>query len=238
MTSLQRDKRFSSLFISSKFLFFWTKGDVRDDFAALDTLLPHADAGYFEPWLGAMFRDPDTGRLNGARAAHALLKMINVSRAQPTKSITFKSGPGPCVGYVAGELGCTWPFANGTPPVPNGWNGTPRIPDKLRAAAAHLLTFPLAAFLCAAGPAWHIDYGWGYEVNHFVPGLPTSHALAGQPDLQSYAPDQWYPDLLRAPGTPRGECVYDPATKIFRRNWTGVAVTLSVDTETATLDWV
>ena len=68
---------------------------------------------------------------------------------QPTKGLAFKSGPGPCIGYIAGLLGCTWPNKDGTPWVPNGWNGTPKTDEEMRAAAASLITFPLATFLCA-----------------------------------------------------------------------------------------
>ena len=121
-------------------------GIVRDDFTALDTLLPHASSGYFEPWLGPMFRNVVTGQLNATLAAHALMKMINVSKTQPTKGMTFKTGPGPCVGYIAGELGCTWPFPNHTTaPVPNAWNGTPLTDGERRDAAAKLITFPLVS---------------------------------------------------------------------------------------------
>ena len=117
--------------------------------------------------------------------------MINISREQPDKGVTFKAGPGPCVGYVAGLLGCTWPFTNGSKNVPNGWNGTPTTAAAMRAAAGRLITFPLATFLCAAGPKWHIDYTWGYEVNHFVPNANGTAGIAGQPGLPSYVPDGW-----------------------------------------------
>tara|TARA_B110000208_G_scaffold90349_1_gene113848 strand:+ start:6004 stop:7356 length:1353 start_codon:yes stop_codon:yes gene_type:complete len=213
-------------------------GSVRDDYTALDVLLPHASAGYAEPWLSSMYRNTTTGKLNEAYVTHGLLRMINVSREQPTRGITFKSGPGPCVGYVAGLLGCTWPFANGTTkPVPNGWNGTPKTAAAMREAAAKLITFPLATFLCAAGPKWNLDYTWGYEVNHFVPGEKGTHALAGQPNLASYAPDDWYPDLLKAPGTPLEECEFDEKTSTFRREWSGVSVSLNVRNETAVIHW-
>ena len=49
-----------------------------------------------EPWLGSMFRDTVTGKLNETRAAHAINKMINVSKTQPTKGMAFKNGPGKC----------------------------------------------------------------------------------------------------------------------------------------------
>ena len=215
-----------------------TSGTYRDDFAALDTLLPHASAGYCEPWLSAPYRNTTTGALDAPYTTHALLKMINASRAQPDRGVAFKIGPGPCVGYVAGQdLGCTWPFANGTKAEPNKMNGTPPTAEGRRAAAAKLITFPLATFLCAAGPLWHLDYTWGYTVNDFVPNDNATGAFPGQPKLQSNAPDGWYPDLLQAPGTPLGECAYDSATQSFSREWSGVFVTLSMANETAEIRW-
>jgi hypothetical protein len=216
-----------------------SKGVPRDDFAALDTLLPHASAGYVEPWLSAPYRDATTGALDAPYATHALQRMINVSREQPTRAITFKAGPGPCVGYIAGQdLGCTWPFANGTTkPVPNKMNGTPQTAAERRVAAAELITFPLATFLCAAGASWHLDYTWGYSANDFVPNDVATGAFPGQPQLQSNVPDGWYPDLLRAPGTPLGDCTYDSATQTFHREWTGVSVRLCMADETAEIRW-
>ena len=107
----------------------------------------------------------------------------------------------------------------------------------MRSAAAELIAFPLATFLCAANSKWHLDFTWGYETNHFVPGDPITHALAGQPNLQSYAPDGWWPDLLKPPGTPLGECTFEEASGVFRREWSGVSVYLNVQTETARLHW-
>jgi hypothetical protein len=136
-------------------------GVPTDDLDAVENLLPHASSGYFEPWLsGSHYRNLTTGKLNVAAVSHVLLRMINTSKTQPNKGMTFKSGVGPCVGYIAGqEEGCTWPFANhSTPPVPNKMNGTPQTATERRAAASALITFPLATFLCAAGPKWHFDY--------------------------------------------------------------------------------
>jgi hypothetical protein len=189
-------------------------------------------------WLNGDYRNGTTGQLNVARTVHALLKMINASKTQPDKGVTFKAGPGPCVGYVAGYIGCTWPFLNkSTAPASNQMNGTPLSDGARREAAAKLITFPLATFLCAAGPLWHLDYTWGYETEYFVPGVGETHALAGQPRLISDVPDGWYPALLEAPGTPLGECTYDAATSTFAREWSGVSVSLNVQAETATLVW-
>ena len=122
--------------------------------------------------------------------------------------------------------------------MPNGWNGTPQTPAELRAAAGKLITFPLATFLCAANANWHLDFTWGYEIQHFVPGDPTTHAVPGQPHLQSMVPDDWYPELRKPPGTPLGECQHDGTTGTFRREWSGVSVFLdTVREETAELRW-
>jgi hypothetical protein len=75
------------------------------------------------------------------------------------------------------------------------------------------------------------------QVNYFVPGDPTTHAFPGQPNLQSLAPDGWWPELLRAPGTPLGECAYDATSGVFSREWSGVSVSLNVRDETAVLTW-
>ena len=66
----------------------------------------------------------------------------NVSRTQPTRGIVFKSGPGPCVGYIAGLLGCTWPNSNGQKNVPNAWNGTPKTDEEMRAVRKEPKFFP------------------------------------------------------------------------------------------------
>jgi hypothetical protein len=140
-----------------------TKGASRDDLLALDTLLPHADVGYYEGWMSGKFRNSTTSKLNASYTTHTMKKMINVSKMQPTKGMAFKLGPGPCIGYIAGQdLGCTWPFANGTKSTENKMNGTPQTPEQRRAAAAKLITFLLATFLCVAGPKWHLDYTWWY----------------------------------------------------------------------------
>ena len=221
-------------------LHYNSRGKVTDDIASLDTELPYGSSGYFEPWLGYSYRpDRTTGKLDATLATHALLRMINASTTQPTKGVAFRAGPGPCVGFIGGQaIGCTWPFANhSTPPVPNEMNGTPETTEARRAAAAKLITFPLATFLCAAGPKWHFDYGWGYAINDFVPGQGPNSTIAGQPKMQSNVPDNWYPELLRAPGTPSGPCVHNAATSTFSREWSGVSVKLSMATETAVLTW-
>ena len=49
---------------------------VRDDYNALQTLLPHASAGYHEPWLSGEYRNATTGHLDASRVTHGLLAFI------------------------------------------------------------------------------------------------------------------------------------------------------------------
>jgi hypothetical protein len=44
-------------------------------------------------------------------------------------------------------------------------------------------------------------------------------------------------DLLKAPGTPAGECEYNEETRTFSREWSGVSVSLSLENETAMVSW-
>ena len=94
-------------------------------------------------------------------------------------------------------------------------------------------------FLCAAGSHWKFCYAYSYNVQSYAPGDPASpnHTLAGQPLQPSWVPDDWYPLLKKAPGTPLHECVYDSATQTFRREWTGVSVSLSMRDETSVITW-
>jgi hypothetical protein len=40
-----------------------------------------------------------------------------------------------------------------------------------------------------------------------------------------------------SPGTPLGPCTYDAATETFARDWSGVSVSLDMNTETAEFKW-
>ena len=192
------------------------------DYVALDTLLPHADSGYFEPWLGGSFRDA-AGKLNASKASHALLKLINHSTAWPDKGVTMRASP-------AGD-------------VPSSGGGVVSLhtadPAVLRENATKKLGFPLATFLCAANAHWKLCYAYSYDLESYVPGDPASsnHTVAGQPLLHSWVPDDWYPELRRPPGTPLAACTYDSATQTFRREWSGVSVSLNMARETADIRW-
>ena len=194
------------------------------DYAGLETLLPHADATYFEPWLGGPYRDPTTGKLNASMASHALLKMINASTTQPNKGVIFRASPSNSVSSGGGEGSGDLHTAD---------------PAELRANATKNIGFPLATFLCAAGARWKFCYAYTYSVQSYVAGDQASgnHTLAGQPLLPSWVPDNWYPELTMPPGTPLGPCTYDAATETFAREWSGVSVSLDMNTETAEFEW-
>jgi hypothetical protein len=55
--------------------------------------------------------------------------------------------------------------------------------------------------------------------------------------MESNAPDDWYPELLKAPGSPLGDCVFDDKTMTFSREWSGVSVSLNIKEESAVLKW-
>jgi hypothetical protein len=112
----------------------------------------------------------------------------------------------------------------------------PRTPAEYRAAALKYVKFPLVAFLVVAGPRYIFDYTWGYRSNDYVPPVDDSGAVPGAPALQSMAPRGWFPDFVRAPGTPLGEASFDGAFT-FSREWTGVSVSVNVKDETSKLVW-
>ena len=192
------------------------------DYVALDTLLPHADSGYFEPWLGGSFRNA-AGKLNASKATQALQKMISHSTTWPEHGVTFRSSP-------AGD-------------VPSSGGGVVSLhdvdPAVMRANATAKIHFPLASFLCAANARWKFCYAYSYNIQSYARGDPASgnHTVAGQPLLPSWVPDNWYPVLKQSPGTPMHECAYDSATQTFRREWTGVSIELSMANETASIRW-
>ena len=136
----------------------------------------------------------------------------------PPKIIILRALPGPCVAGGNGTVGCKWPG-----------DSLPTTPAALAAASTEFLPFSLAAFLLVAGPRFLLDWGWGYRVEGYVP-CPV---LGGQSPC--YVPDEWWPPLLKAPGTPLG-----PATNAswrFTRAWTGVNVTVDFVAESAELAW-
>lgn len=64
-----------------------------------------------------------------------------------------------------------------------------------------------------------------------------NHTVAGQPLLPAWVPDEWYPELKQSPGTPLHPCTYDSVTQTFRREWSGVSVSLNMADETADIRW-
>ena len=66
---------------------------VRDDYDALHTLLPHASAGYHEPWLSGTYRNATTGKLDAARVTHGLLTFIVRTHNNTYTDIQFVRRP-------------------------------------------------------------------------------------------------------------------------------------------------
>jgi hypothetical protein len=134
----------------------------------------------------------------------------------------MRSMPGPCISSArtSGALGCNWPN-----------NTRPTAPAEIAAAATAHLPFSLAAFLLVAGPRFHMDWGWGYRVNDYVPCPALAPAVA-----PCYVPDAWFPLLLKAPGTPLAGMQAHGAWA-FTRNFTGVNVSVDFAAETASLAW-
>ena len=190
--------------------------------AALD-LLPHADGGEMEHWLSLEQRLPN-GSLNLRLVAEAITLITAAAALDPPKAVILRALPGPCVGGgTGGKTGtgiqCRWPN-----------NSTPTTPAALQAAATAFLPFNLAAFLLFAGPSFLMDWGWGYRVEDYVPC-----AVLGVGPC--YVPDEWWPPLLKAPGTPMGPATNATSPWLFTRTWTGVNVTVDFIAETAVLEW-
>jgi hypothetical protein len=184
-------------------------------------LLAHADGGEMEHWL-ILEQRYQNGSLNLPLVKTALETLASAAELRPPKTILVRSLPGPCVssGQTSGALGCSWPN-----------NTRPTEPAAIAAAATAHLPFSLAAFLLVAGPRFHMDWGWGYRVNDYVPCAALAPAVA-----PCYVPDEWFPLLLKAPGTPLAGLQQHGAWG-FTRNFTGVNVSVDFAAETASLAW-
>ena len=184
-------------------------------------LLAHADGGEMEHWLSLEQRNRD-GTLNLPLVGAALAQLAGAAALQPPRTVLLRALPGPCVsgGATTGALGCSWPN-----------NTRPTQPAAIAAAAAAHLPFSLAAFLLVAGPRFHLDFGWGYRVNDYVPCPALAPAVA-----PCYVPDAWFPLLLKAPGSPRAG-MQPRGAWAFTRNFTGVNVSVDFAAESASLAW-
>eukprot|EP00041_Stephanoeca_diplocostata_P011313 m.185092 g.185092 ORF g.185092 m.185092 type:complete len:456 (-) comp18491_c1_seq14:386-1753(-) len=190
--------------------------------------LEQADGGEFEHFAILENRYPN-GSLVAEHMVIAMDFLINVSEMTPPKTIIVRSMPGPCVHGGTSTapdsdrrdaIGCTWPNAT-----------TPASPAAKQAATGKYVTFPLAAFLIVAGPEYHFDYSWGYRSNSYVP-----HADSGT-DQDSYMPDTWIPAFLKAPGTPQGPAIRHGSSYRYSREWSGVSVSVDVQSEEASIRW-
>ena len=179
-------------------------------YAGIPNLLPHADGGEMEGW----FSRYTNGSLNWEVMVPTLHHLIEAARMSPPKEVLLKAVPGGVV-----------------PRLP-----APGTPAQKRAYVLEHARFPLAAFLVVAGPRFLLDYTYGYRSNMYVPPTDSTGSVPGVPHLQSFAPQGWYPDYRKAPGTPLGDAVFDGAYT-FARNWTGVSVSVNLRDETATIRW-
>ena len=188
---------------------------------SLALLGPHADGGEMEHWLSLEQRTNE-GALNLTRVGAALELLSGAAALLPPRTVIMRSLPGPCIlsPRTSGALGCNWPN-----------NTRPSAPAAIAAAATAHLPFSLAAFLLVAGPRFHMDWGWGYRVNDYVPCPAFAPAVA-----PCYVPDAWFPLLLKAPGTPLAGMRKHGAWA-FTRNFTGVNVSVDFAAETASLAW-
>jgi hypothetical protein len=188
---------------------------------SLALLGPHADGGEMEHWLSLEQRTSE-GALDLTLVGAALELLSGAAALLPPRTVIMRSMPGPCISSkrASGALGCNWPN-----------NTRPTAPAALAAAATAHLPFSLAAFLIVAGPRFHMDWGWGYRVNDYVPCPSLAPAVA-----PCYVPDAWFPLLLKAPGTPLAGMQQHGAWS-FTRNFTGVNVSIDFAAETASLAW-
>jgi hypothetical protein len=188
---------------------------------SLALLGPHADGGEMEHWLSLEQRTEE-GALDLPLVRTALELLSGAAALLPPRTVIMRSMPGPCISSArtSGALGCNWPN-----------NTRPTDPAAIAAAATAHLPFSLAAFLIVAGPRFHMDWGWGYRVNDYVPCPALAPAVA-----PCYVPDAWFPLLLKAPGTPLAGMQKHGAWA-FTRNFSGVNVSVDFAAETASLAW-
>ena len=166
-------------------------------FAAIPNLLPYADGGEMEGLGGALYKRSPNGSIDSITRLTTMHTLLNLSKQHSEKEVMLKAVP-------AGSMARTEGFTAAD----------------YRANALEHYQYPLAAFLVLAGEHWLHDYTWGYRSNDYVPPIDSSGSVPGLPDLQSKAPLGWYPDYLKAPGTPLKDAVFDGAYT-FTREWTG-----------------
>ncbi len=158
-----------------------------------------------------------TGAVNPA-AVNEWLDLLDAAAAT-NGSVFIKTWAGPETGPIDGE-GPSWPTSFRNPS-----NGQPlnRTSQGIGQAAASMINYSLACYLCVYQPGFSFSYGWWYDVAQgYIPGAD--------------APNSWYPQL----GKPLGEPT-SPA-RIAGRNIEGSPIVCERDFEGAHvtvdfLDW-
>ena len=100
-------------------------------------------------------------------------------------SVFVKTWPGPVTSPID-EMGPSWPIDYLNPFTKQPLN---RSNDGISAAAAQMLNYSLACYLCVWRPNFHFSYGWWYDVSQgYLPG--------------SDSPLAWYPQFSKGIGKP------------------------------------
>jgi hypothetical protein len=100
-------------------------------------------------------------------------------------SVFVKTWPGPETSPIDGD-GPSWPAE-----FRNPYSGQPlnRSSEGIGKAAAAMLNYSLACYLCVHQPRFSLSYGWWYDVAQgYLPGAD--------------APAEWYPQLTKPLGQP------------------------------------
>ena len=106
-------------------------------------------------------------------------------------SVFVKTWPGPETTPIDSE-GPSWPRKFLNPFTHKPLN---RTNDGISKAAAMMLDYSLACFLCISRPGFMLSYGWWYDVSQgYLPG--------------SDAPAEWYPQLSRGIGEATSPAIY------------------------------
>jgi hypothetical protein len=90
------------------------------------------------------------------------------------------------------------------------------------------ITFPLACFLAVAQPHSYFQYSWGYAE-------PGDGNLIYRSERGDQLDPQWYPELMRALGAPKGDAEVNGFR--FRRSFAHADVDVDLATRVGTIRW-
>ena len=164
-----------------------------------------------------MANNQTTGAVNSV-VVNQWLDLLETAAAT-NGSVFIKTWPGPETGPIDGQ-GPSWPTEFRNPATDQPLN---RTSQGIGQAAASMIDYSLACYLCVYQPGFSFSYGWWYDVAQgYLPGAD--------------APSSWYAQL----GKPLGEPT-SPA-RITGRNVEGSPIVCERDFEGAhvhvdLLDW-